>query len=68
MSTELTGLTGRVTVPIEPGHTGEVIISVEGSSEAFSAITEGEDSTVAVNSRVVVIEQPSARTVVVARC
>lgn len=64
----VTGLTGRVTVAIEPGHVGEVLVSVQGSSQAYSAITEGEEAALPLNARVVVIEQVSARTLLVAPC
>jgi hypothetical protein len=64
----LVGQTGRVTVAVEPGHVGEVLLSVQGSAQAYSAISEGEDATIPVNARVVVIEQASSRTLVVAPC
>lgn len=65
---ELVGLMGRVSVPIAPGHTGEVMLPVRGSTEAYSAITEEESGTLTENSRVVVIDQVGNRTVVVAPC
>jgi hypothetical protein len=64
MDEPLTGLVGRVTVPIAPGHTGEVMLPVRGSTEPYSAITE-EEETIAENARVLVIDQLGNRTVLV---
>lgn len=61
---ETVGKIGRVSVPVAPGVAGEVIIQIRGGSEAFTAYTQGEEP-LAVNSRVVVVEQLSARTVLV---
>jgi len=58
------GRMGRVSVPISQGVPGEVIIQIRGGSEAFTAYTESEEP-LAVNSRVVVVEQLSSRTLLV---
>jgi hypothetical protein len=58
------GKVGRVTAAVTPGKVGEVMIPVRGSSEAFLARTDGSD-TLAVGSRVVVLEYLPPRTVVV---
>jgi len=55
---------GRVSVPISPGVPGEVIIQFRGGSEAYTAYTQAEEP-LAVNTRVVVVQQPSSRTVLV---
>jgi hypothetical protein len=56
-----------VSVPISQGVPGEVIIQIRGGSEAFTAYTESEEP-LAVNSRVVVVEQLSSRTLLVTGC
>ena len=61
------GRMGRVSVPISQGVPGEVIIQIRGGSEAFTAYTESEEP-LAVNSRVVVVEQLSSRTLRVTGC
>ena len=61
------GKMGRVSVPISEGVPGEVIIQIRGGSEAFTAYTDG-DEPLAVNSRVVVVEQLSSRTLLVTSC
>jgi hypothetical protein len=61
------GRMGRVSVPISQGVPGEVIIQIRGGSEAFTAYTESEEP-LAVNSRVVVVEQLSSRTLLVTGC
>jgi hypothetical protein len=58
------GKVGRVTAAVAPGKVGEVIIPVRGSSEAFLARTDGSD-TLAVGSRIIVLEYLPPRTVVV---
>lgn len=68
MDDMVTGLVGRVSVAITPGHTGEVMLPVRGSTEPYSAITEGESETIPENARVVVIDQVGNRTVVVSKC
>ncbi len=68
MDEALTGLIGRVSVAIAPGHTGEVMLPVRGSTEPYSAITEQEADTIPENARVVVIDQVGNRTVVVSAC
>jgi len=54
-------------VPISEGVPGEVIIQIRGGSEAYTAYTDG-DEPLAVNSRVVVVEQLSSRTLLVTGC
>jgi hypothetical protein len=61
------GKMGRVSVPISAGVPGEVIIQIRGGSEAYTAYTDG-DEPLAVNSRVVVVEQLSSRTLLVTSC
>ncbi len=61
------GKMGRVSVPISQGVPGEVIIQIRGGSEAYTAYTDG-DEPLAVNSRVVVVEQLSSRTLLVTSC
>jgi hypothetical protein len=64
---EAVGKMGRVSVPISKGLPGEVIIQIRGGSEAYTAYTSGEEP-LAVNTRVVVVEQLSARTLLVTGC
>jgi membrane protein implicated in regulation of membrane protease activity len=61
---ETVGRIGRVSVPISPGVPGEVIIQIRGGSEAYTAYTQTEEP-LAVNSRIVVVEQLSSRTLLV---
>lgn len=59
-----TGLVGRVSVPIPPDGPGEIIVSIRGGSEAFTAYTQGNE-TLDKNARAVVVEQTGPRTVLV---
>jgi len=61
----LVGTVGRVTVPIPPGGPGEVMVAVRGGTEAFAAWA---DEPIAKHTRVLVIQYPSARSVVVTPC
>jgi membrane protein implicated in regulation of membrane protease activity len=61
---ETVGRIGRVSVPISPGVPGEVIIQIRGGSEAYTAYTQTEEPLV-VNTRIVVVEQLSSRTLLV---
>jgi hypothetical protein len=61
------GKIGRVSVPISQGVPGEVIIQIRGGSEAYTAYTESEEP-LAVNTRIVVVEQLSSRTLLVTSC
>ncbi|HLN06247.1 MAG TPA: hypothetical protein VK217_08215 [Acidimicrobiales bacterium] len=61
---EAVGRVGRVSVPISPGVPGEVIIQIRGGSEAYTAYTQTEEP-LAVNTRIVVVEQLSSRTLLV---
>ncbi|HZZ00819.1 MAG TPA: hypothetical protein VFE36_14740 [Candidatus Baltobacteraceae bacterium] len=58
------GKVGRVTGEIAPGHLGEVTIPIRGSSEAFLARCDG-NQTVAVGARVLVLEYLPPRTVII---
>ena len=61
------GKIGRVSVPISQGVAGEVIIQIREGSEAYTAYTESEEP-LTVNTRVVVVEQLSSRTLLVTSC
>ncbi|MFC6599832.1 hypothetical protein [Kitasatospora paranensis] len=56
------GAVGKVTVPIPADGPGEVLVALRGGSEAFAAWCAGP---VAVNTRVVVVDTFSARSVLV---
>jgi hypothetical protein len=62
---DLVGTIGRVTLSIPSDRAGEVLLPVRGGTEAFSALC---DEPVAKNSRVVVVECLSGRTVLVTPC
>jgi membrane protein implicated in regulation of membrane protease activity len=62
---DLVGTVGMVTVPIDPGRSGEVILPVRGGTEAFAAYS---DEPIAKNARVVVVECLSGRSVMVTPC
>jgi hypothetical protein len=64
---EAVGKMGRVSVSISQGVPGEVIIQIRGGSEAYTAYTESEEP-LAVNTRIVVVEQLSSRTLLVTSC
>jgi hypothetical protein len=59
---DLVGTIGRVTVPIPADGPGEVLLPVRGGTEAFAAWA---DQPIEKHARVLVIEAPSARSVVV---
>jgi hypothetical protein len=61
------GMVGRVSVPIPTDGPGELILSIRGGSEAFTAYTQG-DEVLDQNSRAVVVEQTGPRTVLVTGC
>jgi hypothetical protein len=61
---DLIGLTGRISVPVPAGGAGEIIISVRGGSEAFTAYTVGDES-LPRNARAAVVDKMGARTVLV---
>lgn len=63
---QVIGKMGRVTVTIKPGEMGEIMISVRGGSEAYSAYASEPDETLKTGTRVVVVEHYPPRTVVVA--
>jgi hypothetical protein len=54
---------GRVTGRIAPGQIGEVVLAVRGGFEAFNAYAVDPSQEIEVGTRVVVVEQDSARTV-----
>ncbi len=62
---DLVGTVGMVTVPVEPGRAGEVLLPIRGGTEAFAAHA---DEVIAKHSRVVVVESLSGRTVLVTPC
>ena len=57
------GLSGRVSVPIPQDGPGEVVLPIRGGTEAFTAYSE--DGPIAKGTLVVVVECPSARSVIV---
>ncbi|MHB1511310.1 MAG: hypothetical protein ACYCST_13390 [Acidimicrobiales bacterium] len=67
VAAETVGRMGRVSVPISPDVPGEVIIQIRGGSEAYTAYTQSEEP-LAVNTRIVVVEQLSSRTLLVTSC
>ncbi len=56
------GALGVVTVSITKGHPGEVVVRIRGGTEAFAAWA---DEPVARHTQVVVVEELSARSVLV---
>jgi hypothetical protein len=61
----MVGKIGRVTGTVEPGHLGEVMVTVRGGSEAFHAYCSDGGETLKIGTRVVVVEYFPPRTVVV---
>jgi membrane-bound ClpP family serine protease len=59
---DLIGTVGRITDPISADRSGEVILPVRGGSEAYEACA---DQPIAKNTKVVVIDCLSGRTVTV---
>lgn len=59
---ELIGTVGRISVPISATRSGEVMLPVRGGTEAFEACA---DEPIAKNTKVVVVDCLSARTVTV---
>ena len=62
---ERIGTVGRVSVPITKHRMGEVIVAVRGGTEAYGACA---DEAIPKNSRVVVVERLSGRTLSVTPC
>jgi hypothetical protein len=62
---QMFGKIGRVTGTIKPGAIGEVMVPVRGGSEAFHAYASKDGETIAMGTRVVVVEYFPPRTVVV---
>ena len=62
---EVIGKVGRVTGTVAPGRVGEIVVAVRGGSEHFHAYPT-DKQTLAVGTRVVVVEYYPPRTVVVA--
>jgi hypothetical protein len=58
----LIGEVGYVSVPIPAGKPGEVMLAVRGGTEAFAAWS---DEPIAKHTRVVVVDERSARSVTV---
>ena len=58
----LIGEVGYISVPIPAGKPGEVMLSVRGGTEAFAAWA---DEPIAKHTRVVVVDERSARSVTV---
>jgi hypothetical protein len=58
----LIGGVGYVSVPIPAGKPGEVMLAVRGGTEAFAAWS---DEPIAKHTRVVVVDERSARSVTV---
>lgn len=57
------GKIGRVTLPVEEGRFGEVMIPIRGGYEAYAATSEHQLSK---NTQVVVVDDLGGRSVVVA--
>jgi hypothetical protein len=62
---EVVGRVGRVTGTVGPGRVGEVMIPIRGGSEAFHARAADPSATLAVGTRIVVVEYHPPRTVLV---
>jgi membrane-bound ClpP family serine protease len=60
MNDDVIGMTATVSLAIDPGRAGEVMIAVRGGTEAFTAVS---DESIAKHARVVVVDHLSARTV-----
>jgi hypothetical protein len=41
---DLTGMVGRVSIPIPTEGQGEIMLRVRGGSEAFTAYTQGQEA------------------------
>lgn len=61
----MVGKVGRVTGKVAPGSVGEVMLTTQGGSEAFLAYASNDGLTLAVGSRILVLEYFPPRTVVV---
>jgi hypothetical protein len=64
-SADVVGRIGRVTGTVGPGRLGEVMIPIRGGSEAFHARSADSAATLAVGTRIVVVEYHPPRTVLV---
>lgn len=62
----VTGKVGRVTGTVAPGQVGEVVLTTDRGSDAFHAYAGETGATLAVGTRVIVVEHYPPRTVVVA--
>jgi hypothetical protein len=62
---QVVGKVGRVIGAIRPGKLGEVMIPIRGGSEGYFAYADDPAAEIAQGTRVVVIEQEAARTVIV---
>jgi hypothetical protein len=61
---DLIGVVGRISVPVPTDGLGEIIVSIRGGSEAFTAYTQGDEALIK-NAHAVVVEQTGPRTVLV---
>jgi hypothetical protein len=64
-SSQVVGRIGRVTGTVAPGRVGEVMVPIRGGSEAFHARAADPGATLAVGTRIVVVEYHPPRTVLV---
>jgi hypothetical protein len=67
-SAGIIGSVGRVTVSIPPQGYGEIVLELEGMTRAFAATSGGDDKEIPLHSRVAVVEQTGASTVLVTPC
>jgi hypothetical protein len=61
------GKQGRISVPVPATGAGQIIIALNGGSEAFTAYCLGGEE-LAMNAPAVVVEQTGPRTVFVTGC
>ena len=61
------GKQGRISVPIPAAGAGQIVISLNGGSEAFTAYCLGGEE-LALNAPAVVVDQTGPRTVFVTGC
>jgi hypothetical protein len=64
MAESVTGLTGRITVPVGAKLPGEIMIFIRGGCEAYTAYGSGGEE-LEKNTHAVVVEQTGSRTVLV---
>jgi hypothetical protein len=61
------GKQGRISVPIPTAGAGQIVIALNGGSEAFTAYCLGGEE-LALNAPAVVVDQTGPRTVFVTGC